>query len=226
VKKTPRLSRRLSDLYRRLHARFGPQGWWPGRTPFEVAVGAILTQNAAWTNVEKAIANLRRARALSFRGMRALSERRLAGLVRPSGYYNQKARKLRRFLEWLAGRGGPAGSLKRALAGPIEEVRASLLSVNGIGPETADSVLLYAGGRPVFVIDAYTRRVLARHGLAGPDEPYEALRARFERNLPASAGLYNEYHALLVRVGKEFCRKRDPRCGDCPLAPDLERKRP
>ena len=211
-------------MYERLLAVYGPQGWWPGRTPFEVAVGAILTQNTAWTNVEKAIAALRRAGALSFRGMKRLSERRLAALIRPSGYYNQKARKLRAFLDWLGERGGRSGSLRRALAGPLEEVRESLLAVHGVGPETADSILLYAGGRAVFVVDAYTRRALSRHGMPGAaTAPYEELRALFESNLPRDAALYNEFHALLVRLAKERCHKRTPRCSGCPLHPPTAR---
>jgi endonuclease-3 related protein len=215
---------RLLQWYEALLVRFGPQGWWPGRTPFEVAVGAILTQNTAWTNVEKAIRNLRLAGALSFRGMSRLPERRLAELVRPSGYFNQKARKLRAFLAWLREHGGAAGSLRRALSGPLEEVRASLLGVHGIGPETADSILLYPGGRAVFVIDAYTRRVLARHGLPGAAAAgYEKLRRLFERGLPGKAQLYNEFHALLVRLAKERCRKRAPLCAGCPLESDGRR---
>jgi endonuclease-3 related protein len=214
---------RLVQWYEALLGRFGPQGWWPGRTPFEVAVGAILTQNTAWSNVERAVANLRRAGALSCRGMRALSEKRLAGLIRPSGYFNQKARKLRDFLAWLASR-DRGGSVARALRGPLEEVRESLLAVRGIGPETADSVLLYAGERPVFVIDAYTRRVLERHRLARAGDSYEDLRALFERSLPPSVPIYNEYHALLVRLGKERCAKRAPRCARCPLEADPGRK--
>jgi len=179
-------------MYRRLLAAYGPQGWWPGDTPFEVAIGAILTQNTAWVNVEKAIANLKRAGALSFRGMRRLSERRLARLIRPSGYFNQKAKKLRALLAWLEARGGASGSVRRALAGPLAEVRESLLEVHGIGPETADSILLYAAGRPVFVIDAYTRRALSRHGMPGAiAADYEELRARFESSLPRSVPLYN-----------------------------------
>lgn len=216
-RRSRRPRRPLLDLYRRLLARYGPQGWWPGRTPFEVAVGAVLTQNTSWSNVARAIAGLRAAGALSFRGMRRLPARRLARAIRPSGYYNQKARKLRALLEWLGGRGGTRGSLRRALAGPLGEVRESLLAVHGIGPETADSILLYAGGRPVFVIDAYTRRVLERHGLARPGEAYEDLRRLFERGLPRSVRLYNEFHALFVRLGKERCAARRPRCAGCPL---------
>ena len=205
-------------MYTRLFAAYGPQGWWPGETPFEIAVGAVLTQNTAWANVEKAIANLKRAGALSFRGMSRLSERRLARLIRPSGYYNQKAKKLRALLVWLEARGGASGSVKRALAGPLAEVRESLLEVHGVGPETADSILLYAGSRPVFVIDAYTRRILAHHGVPiALTADYEELRALFESSLPRRAPLYNKFHALFVRVGKERCAARGPRCPGCPL---------
>jgi len=201
----------LPRWYRRLLAAYGPQGWWPGRTPFEVAVGAILTQNTAWTNVEKAIANLRRAGALSFRGMKRLPERKLAALIRPSGYFNQKAKKLRAFLAWLETRGGKAGSVRHALAGPLGEVRESLLAVHGIGPETADSILLYAAGKPSFVIDAYTRRIAARLGLAKEGATYDDLKRLYEAALPADAALFNEFHALLVQHGKVACRKT-PRC--------------
>ncbi len=213
---------RLKRWYRTLLAAFGPQGWWPGQTRFEIAVGAILTQNTAWTNVEKAILNLRTAGALSFRGMRSTGAGKLAGLIRPSGYFNQKARKLNAFMVWLAAR-DTGGSLKRALRGPLDEVRASLLSVKGIGPETANSILLYAGDRPSFVIDAYTRRVLERHGLARPKDAYDDLRARFEQSLPREVLVYNEYHALFVRVCKEHCSKRSPKCEKCPLQADLRR---
>ncbi len=215
-----RTSIRLKRWYRTLLKRFGRQGWWPGRTRFEIAVGAILTQNTAWTNVEKAIRNLRAAGALCFRGMRGISDRKLATLIRPSGYFNQKVRKLRAFLAWLEKR-DQGGSVKRALRGPLDEVRDSLLAVKGIGPETADSILLYAGDRPSFVIDAYTRRVLERHGLADGGESYAVLREFFERNLPRRVALYNEYHALFVRLCKEHCAKRNPKCEACPLATDL-----
>ena len=225
INRQPSLKERLVSWYEALLERFGPQGWWPGRTPFEVAVGAILTQNTAWSNVERAIRALRAAGALSFSGMRALPERRLAALIRPSGYFNQKAKKLRAFLKWLAARDS-RGSVRRALRGPLDEVRASLLGVRGVGPETADSILLYAGERAVFVIDAYTRRVLERHGLAGGGESYADLRALFERHLPAGVPIYNEYHALLVRLCKEHCAKRRPACAGCPLEADRRRHCP
>jgi endonuclease-3 related protein len=213
---------RLMSWYENLLERFGPQGWWPGRTRFEIAVGAILTQNTAWTNVERAIRNLRSAGALSFRGMSAVPDRRLTGLIRPAGYYNQKAGKLRAFQAWLRSR-DRGGSVKRALRGPLEEVRSSLLGIKGVGPETADSILLYAGNRPVFVIDAYTRRVLERHGLAGGGALYDELRELFEQNLPRRVRVYNEFHALFVRLCKRHCSKRSPDCGECPLRADLRR---
>jgi len=204
----------LRALYRKLYAHFGPQRWWPARTPFEVAVGAVLTQNTNWGNVERAIANLRAAGGLSARAMRALPLRRLERLIRPAGYFRVKAKRLRALLDWLLYEcGGRLGALKSR---PTAELRAGLLSVSGVGPETADSILLYALDRPVFVIDAYTRRVLARHGLAAGDEDYEVLRALFESALPRRVALYNEYHALLVAVGKHFCGTR-PRCEGCPL---------
>lgn len=210
--KSPR--RELRSIYRALSRHFGPMHWWPGETPFEVIVGAILTQNTAWRNVAKAIDNLRAARALSPRGLRRLSEARLARLVRPSGYFRVKSRRLRSFLDFLFRRYG--GSLTRMFRTPLPRLREELLGVSGIGPETADSILLYAGGLPTFVVDAYTRRVLQRHLLLPEDASYEETQSLFERNLPVDVPLYNEYHALIVNVGKEFCRPR-PRCGGCPL---------
>lgn len=220
----------LQSVYERLYAAYGPQGWWPGDGPFEVIVGAILTQSAAWTNVEKALANLTAAEVLSPDGIGGVDERELAELLRPSGYFNQKARKLKAFLSILEERWD--GDLEELLATPAEALRPLLLSVHGIGPETADSILLYAAGQPVFVIDAYTRRVFGRLGL-DPDgkrapegtqrhpasdfgAPYEVWRRWFESALPADAGMFNEYHALIVRLAKEHCRKA-PLCGGCPL---------
>jgi len=200
-------------LYAALFARWGPQGWWPARTPFETVVGAILTQNTAWTNVERAIANLRAADALTPEGLRALAPARLAERIRPAGYFNVKARRLRAFLDRLFERHD--GRLDRLFALPTAALRAELLSIHGIGPETADSILLYAAGRPVFVADAYTRRALARHGWAEARAPYDAVAAFFADRLPRDTALFNEYHALIVRLGKEACRAR-PRCEDCP----------
>jgi endonuclease-3 related protein len=209
-----RLSRRLLDIYRRLYDAYGPQHWWPGESPFEVIVGAILTQSAAWANVEKAIANLKEAGALSPEGLTRLSDGDLARLVYPAGYFNAKARKLKAFVALLFGRFD--GELERLLAAPVEELRPLLLATHGIGPETADSILLYAAGRPTFVIDAYTRRLFSRLGVTPSRDTYESWRALFMGNLEADAALFNEYHALVVRHGKEVCR-RQPRCQVCPL---------
>ncbi|KKK71488.1 hypothetical protein LCGC14_2913400 [marine sediment metagenome] len=207
-------SGRLVDVYRRLYGAYGPQHWWPGETPFEVIVGAILTQSAAWTNVEKAIVNLKAAGALSPEGVARLSEGELVRMVYPAGYFNAKARKLKAFVELLFQRFG--GELDALLATAQEELRPLLLATHGIGPETADSILLYAAGRPAFVIDAYTRRLFRRLGVAAPQDSYDSWRSLFTTNLEADAPLFNEYHALIVRHGKGVCR-REPRCEGCPL---------
>lgn len=212
----------LQDYFETLSRSLGPMGWWPGRTPFEVIVGAILTQNTAWTNVEKAIANLRRERLLTPRAIERVSEPRLAKLIRPSGYFRQKAKKLKAFVQFLRAEYG--GSLVKMFRTPTPELRRQLLDIWGIGPETADSILLYAGQHAVFVVDAYTYRILGRHGLlpgTGRAPDYETVRAFFETRLPRNAQLYNEFHALLVNVGKNWCRTRDPRCEECPLKPHL-----
>ncbi len=209
------MNRKISVIYDRLLKCYGPQGWWPGDSRLEIIVGAILTQNTAWSNVEKAIANLKKARALSSPDpIHRMTSRRLSGLIRPAGYYNVKARRLKNFFRFLHGSYG--GSLARMTATPTEKLREELLGVNGIGPETCDSILLYAFKRPVFVIDAYTKRVFSRHKLCRPDTDYAALQTFFTRNLPEDARLFNEYHALIVRLGKERCRTR-PLCGTCPL---------
>ena len=208
------LAGRLLDVYGRLYAAYGPQRWWPGETPFEVIVGAILTQSAAWTNVEKAIANLKAAGALSPEGLARLDDGELARTVYPAGYFNAKARKLKAFVEMLWARFG--GDLERMLAAPVTELRPLLLATHGIGPETADAILLYAAGRPVFVIDAYTRRLFTRLAVAPDRDTYDAWQALFARNLEPDAPLFNEYHALIVRHGKERCR-RLPVCDGCPL---------
>ena len=202
------------QLYRRLHRHYGDLDWWPGETPLEVSVGAILTQNTAWRNVKRAIANLKAAGALTPGAMAALPRQELAQLIVPSGYYNMKAAKLRNFLDFLYG--GYGGSLNRLFALDAPRLREALLGVNGIGPETADSIILYAAKKPIFVIDAYTRRILSRHGLARGDEPYDTLRLLFEDNLSSDVSLFNEYHALIVYVGHTWC-KRTPLCGECPL---------
>lgn len=205
--------RSLVEIYRVLRERYGHARWWPGETAFEVCLGAILTQNTAWSNVEKALGTLRRRGLLSFRALRRLPPSRIAPLIRSSGTYRVKARRVAAFLAFLEDYGGRP----RALAAePLAEVRANLLRVNGIGPETADSILLYAAGLPVFVVDAYTRRIFSRLGLLGGRESYDEIQTLFEAGLPRDTGLYNDYHAQIVRLGKEVCRTR-PRCGHCPL---------
>jgi endonuclease III related protein len=220
----PRGTRRaITGFYDALHRTLGPQQWWPAETPFEVIVGAILTQNTTWKNVERAIANLREAGLLDPARLARVRLPRLERLVRPSGYYRQKARKLKAFLLFLDAEFG--GSLDRMFRMPTAALREKLLAVHGIGPETADSILLYAGNHPVFVIDAYARRVLARHSLADARVSYDDAQALFHLHLPREAPLFNQYHALLVETGKRWCRAREARCEQCPLGPFLERAR-
>lgn len=238
-----RSSDSIRQYYLALVRRWGPQNWWPAQSRFEVIVGAFLTQNTAWANVEKAIANLRRARVLSVQGIRETSLPELERLVRPSGFFRQKAQRLKNFIEFLDAH--YSGSLDRMFAQPTEKLRCELLSLNGVGAETADSILLYAGNHPVFVVDAYTRRILERHNLVNPKTGYEEIRTLVEqaisRTKPGSlqvsdcgkkprhppsrmsarqrsqlAQHYNEFHALIVRTGVEYCRKA-ARCEVCPL---------
>jgi endonuclease III related protein len=210
-----RLTPPLQDYFSALLTAFGPQHWWPAKTPFEVIVGAILTQNTSWKNVEQAMANLRAAGVLSAAGISRIELVRLERLLRPSGYYRQKARKLKAFCEFL--RAGYGGSLRRMFAAPTMLLREQLLGVWGIGPETADSILLYAGERAVFVVDAYAKRMLARHGWIIEQAPYDDVRGMFEREFGGDAKRFGEFHALIVEAGKRFCRAHDPSCGPCPL---------
>lgn len=205
----------LPLYYQTLFDHLGPQNWWPARTPFEVIVGAILTQNTSWTNVERAIANLRRERLLAPLALERVSTARLAALIRSSGYFRQKAKRLKAFVRFL--RAEYSGSLTRMFRTPTLALREKLLAVHGIGPETADSILLYAGHKDVFVVDAYTKRIFSRHGFVPEDVPYEELRSLIESALPRDVSRYNEFHALLVQVGKNWCRPREPRCAGCPL---------
>jgi len=209
----------LSTYYDALFQAYGPQHWWPGRTRFEVIVGAILTQNTSWSNVVRAITALRREKLLSPVAIERVPVARLSRFIRSSGYFRQKARTLKAFVHFL--REQYQGSLNKLLATPTAELREQLLGVHGIGPETADSILLYAGSHPVFVVDTYTRRILQRHRLAHGIQSYEEMRQLFEKNLPPSAALFNEYHALIVHTGKHYCRKRDPLCEQCALRPFL-----
>ena len=201
------------SVYKKLHAAHGPQDWWPGDTPFEIMVGAVLTQNTAWTNVEKAIANLKRARALTPQKILSVPPRTLAAWLKPSGYFNVKAKRLRAFCQWLVEQGG----VKTLAKMPTYELRVALLSVHGIGPETADDILLYAFERPVFVVDTYTRRIFSRLGMIHGKEHYETLRGLFEQSLATDVALFNEYHALIVMHGKDVCRTR-PVCSNCCMA--------
>jgi len=214
----------LTEVYRRLFDAFGPQHWWPGETPFEVMVGAVLTQNTSWRNVERAIRNLREADLLSPKELYGVPVEELEELIRPAGYYRVKARRLRALLEWLVERFD--GSLDAMFAVGLPDLRQELLAVNGIGPETADSILLYAGGLPTFVVDAYTHRVFARHGWIDFDTDYHGIQEYVEGELPRDVSVYNEFHALLVRLGKDYCRKTKPRCTECPLREMLPSGRP
>lgn len=201
---------RLTLIYKALSRCYGPQHWWPGDSAFEVMVGAVLTQNTNWRNVERAIDNLKRAGCLSLDGLLGVPKQKLAALIRPSGYYNVKTDRLRGLCAWLRENGGIDGLGCRVTDG----LRKALLQVHGIGPETADDILLYAFKREVFVIDGYTRRILSRVGLIAGSEPYENLRAGIEAELNGSTSLYGEYHALLVRHAKTACR-RQPLCNAC-----------
>jgi endonuclease-3 related protein len=204
----------LSEVYDRLLAAYGPQHWWPGDSPFEVIVGAILTQQTSWANVEKALENLKAAAVLSPERLHRLTVAEIATLIRPSGYFNAKARKLKAFLDLLHERF--AGDLGSLLALSAAELRTLLLSTHGIGPETADSIVLYAAGQPSFVIDAYTRRLFLRLGANPEHDTYENWQALFMANLPPDPALFNEYHALIVRLGKHVCQKV-PLCDRCVL---------
>ena len=237
------ITRSIAPYYTALFRHYGPQNWWPARSRFEVIVGAYLTQNTNWSNVEKALSNLRRARLLTVNAMRQATLAELETLIRPSGYFRQKARKLKTFIAFLDQQ--YSGSLRRMFAQPTEKLRAELLALNGVGPETADSILLYAGNHPVFVVDAYTRRMLQRHGIISAKAGYEEIRSLVEHvltSIPAAslnmqkpgsdprhnpspmsrasrnelAQHYNELHALIVRVGNHYCRKT-AQCEGCPL---------
>ena len=202
-------------IYRELFKAFGPQGWWPGDGPFEVLVGAVLAQNTNWGNVERAIQNLKAAGKLSPEGLHRTKLPELAQLIRPAGYFNVKAKRLKNLIDWFFENYN--GNLKEMFSEKLDPLREGLLSVKGIGRETADSILLYAGDMPSFAVDAYTYRVLSRHLLIPEDSTYEEIKSFFEDNLPKDVQLYNEYHALLVKVGKDYCKPRNPRCRECPL---------
>ncbi|MCK4305275.1 MAG: hypothetical protein KAY24_13645 [Candidatus Eisenbacteria sp.] len=209
-----RCSREIPDAYRRLRARNGPLGWWPGRTRLEIIVGAILTQNTAWTNVEKAIRAMKDTRLLALNNLKTATALELEEAIRPSGYFRQKAKKISAFLQFLDD--AYAGRLDQMSRASTPRLRNQLLAIWGIGPETADSILLYAFKRPVFVVDAYTRRIATRHRWIGASPTYDDLQALFVHHLPADVDLYNDYHAQMVWTGKHHCRVQ-PRCEGCPL---------
>ncbi len=205
---------RLKRAYDALFRAFGPQHWWPGDTPFEVCIGAILTQNTNWTNVERAIVNLKGAGMLDAAPLRKARGDRLRRLIRPAGYFNQKAKRVKIFARWFGDYLGDSFENAKGIATP--KLRGELLALNGVGPETADSMLLYAFGRAVFVVDAYTRRIVERHGFIEEGATYDEIQQLFTSNLPTRRKLFNEYHALIVMAGKHYCGPT-PRCDGCPL---------
>ena len=202
------------SIYRKMFSHFGPQGWWPGRTKTEIIIGAILTQNTNWQNVEKALANLRKAKLLNFKKLHRTDDVVIARHIRPAGYFNVKARRLKNFVRFFVE--GMNSDWRALRSIPVEEAREKVLSVNGVGPETADSILLYAFDRPTFVVDAYTKRIFHRYGVIESEASYDQVRLLFMDRLTEDVRLYNEYHALIVRLAKEHCRAR-PVCAGCPL---------
>jgi endonuclease-3 related protein len=206
--------RYLKEIFVKLFGFFGPQHWWPADGPFEVAIGAILTQNTNWQNVEKAISNLKNQGSLNAEAIHSTPLQTLARLIRPAGYYNVKARRLKAFVQFLIEEFH--GKIEEMASEDIPSLRKKLLQVYGIGPETADSILLYALNKPVFVVDAYTKRILSRHGLINKKASYEEIQSLFHQALEPDPFIYNEYHALIVKLGKTFCRPR-PLCRECPL---------
>ncbi|MDD5691795.1 MAG: endonuclease III domain-containing protein [Candidatus Omnitrophica bacterium] len=209
------MRRKLQDIFRRLYSEFGPQHWWPAEDSFEVIIGAFLTQGTNWLNVEKAIARLKEKKALEPGKLFRMSSAKISSLIKSSGYHNIKAARIKEFLKFFFEI--YQGDLGKMSKEKMRKLRKLLLSVKGIGPETADSILLYALNKPVFVVDAYTKRVFSRHGLINDDAGYAHVQDIFMRNLKNNAKMFNEYHALLVRLAKDYCRKLDPKCGICPL---------
>jgi len=204
----------FSEIFHRLYEVYGPQHWWPGDSPVEIAIGAILTQNTNWMNVEKAIENLKKKDLLDAKKLLSIEDDVLSDLIKPAGYYRIKTARLKNFLRWLVTKGG----FDRLRNKDVTELRNELLKIKGIGKETADSILLYALEKPIFVIDAYTRRILKRMGIIEAENmEYDEIRNLFESNLPRDVKLFNEYHALLVKLGKETCLKRNPQCTRCPI---------
>ena len=210
----PRIQKKLLSGFDRMFAHYGPLNWWPGDTPFEVMLGAILTQNTNWKNVERAIANLKDAKVVDPKRLYALNPDDLAKLIRPAGFFRLKTVRLRNFLKYYLDKYG--GKSERMAERPLEELRSELLAVKGVGPETADSILLYALDKPIFVIDAYTKRIMSRHGFCAEEDGYYELQEMFMDSLPGDVAMFNEYHAQIVETAKRFCRKK-PLCDKCPL---------
>ena len=205
----------LHEIYEILLDHFGPQGWWPGDTPLEIMIGAVLTQNTNWSNVSKAIDNLKNDNLLIFEKLNALPVEALAQKIKPAGYFNIKAARLKNLLNFIVKEHN--GSLEEMFASDVHTLREEVLTVKGVGPETADSILLYAGNKPVFVVDAYTHRIFTRHEMVAAEDGYYEIQEYFLLSLPEDIKLFNEYHALIVRLGKEFCKKSKPLCRQCPL---------
>lgn len=209
---------RINNIYKFLYKKYGPQGWWPGDTQLECILGAILTQNTSWSNVEKAINNLKRLNLISVDKLKLINAHELARLIRSSGYYNQKTIKIKNFISFLSNNYGD--DLDEMFLEETYELREKLLSIKGIGPETADCILLYGGNKPIFVIDTYTYRVLSRHNLVPEQTNYNEMQELFMDSLNGGSEIYNEYHALVVKVGKEHCKRTNPICAGCPLEDD------
>ncbi len=209
---------RINHLYSSLYGYYGAQNWWPAESELECILGTILTQNTTWKNVEKAINQLKQQGLISIERLNNISTDNLAQIIRSSGYFNQKAMKLKNFASFV--NANCAGNLEEMLSEELYTLREKLLSIKGIGPETADSIILYAAKKPMFVIDAYTYRILSRHGLIAEDSSYQEMQELFMDSLPDDTEMFNEYHALLVKVGKEHCKKKSPVCSGCPLEQD------
>lgn len=205
----------LLNIYNDMFQAFGPQHWWPADDDFEVIVGAILTQSVSWKNVEKAIDNLKKEGLMSLEAILSADNEKLAGLIRSTMYYNQKAKKLKNFCQYIAR--NYEGDIHNFFKNDVSQMRDQLLGIKGIGPETADSIILYAAEKPIFVVDAYTRRIFSRLGFFCPDVSYDEMQSFFMDNLPLDTALFNEYHALIVRLGKECCKNKGPLCSECPV---------
>jgi len=212
--KRKRESKKLIKIYQKLYSSIGPRHWWPGDSPFEVIIGAILTQNTSWKNVEIAIRALKEKNLLDPLKLYGVGDKFLANTIKSSGFFNIKARRIKTFMSFLFE--NYQGSLEKMFSEGLTPLREKLLKINGIGPETADSILLYAGGKPIFVVDSYTKRILARHNLISKTASYSEIQDLFMENLKKDAGMFNEYHALLVYIGKYFCKKT-PNCENCPM---------